>query len=386
MDIGSRVAELRHAHVPKLTQDDLADRTELSVDTVKKIEQGRRVPSLDALRQFATALRVPASALLDDEPAAVVVVSDTDELEALELSQRVAASDVGEETLRRLESSVDELARAYPVTQPAELIGRVRAHLRYVVSLVDAKKTLDEHRRLLTIGSWLSLLAGTLHIDLEQPYAAKARLRASLDLAKQAGGDDIIAWIYETRAYGALTGGDYASAHSLSTAAQEYAPRGSSIAVQAAAQEGRALARLGRVKETYATLERVRALVNPLDTPAHPEHHFTYDPNKAPSYFATTLAWLGDSAAEAFAREIITRLASVDGWPRRVASAKLDLGLILVSANRHDEAAAIARDAVDSGKVVPSNRWRAIEVIQAVEARGLPEAKDLREAYRDSQS
>src|SRR5262249_43333345 len=49
--------------------------------------------------------------------------------------------------------------------------------------------------------------------------------------------------------------------------------------------------------------------------------------------------------------------------------------------NRLDEAAGAAHEAISSGRVVPSNHWRALEVVRAVEARQLPEAKDLREAY-----
>ncbi|GLW11924.1 hypothetical protein Misp01_70520 [Microtetraspora sp. NBRC 13810] len=39
--------------------------------------------------------------------------------------------------------------------------------------------------------------------------------------------------------------------------------------------------------------------------------------------------------------------------------------------------------AITSGLLVPSNYWRAAEVVAAVEARRLPEAGELREAYRE---
>jgi hypothetical protein len=34
-----------------------------------------------------------------------------------------------------------------------------------------------------------------------------------------------------------------------------------------------------------------------------------------------------------------------------------------------------------SGRLVASNHWRALEVVRTVEARGVSEAPDLREAY-----
>jgi hypothetical protein len=39
-------------------------------------------------------------------------------------------------------------------------------------------------------------------------------------------------------------------------------------------------------------------------------------------------------------------------------------------------------EAITSGRIVPSNYWRAREVIRAVASRGVPEAAELAEAYR----
>jgi hypothetical protein len=110
-----------------------------------------------------------------------------------------------------------------------------------------------------------------------------------------------------------------------------------------------------------------------------------YDPAKSEAYTATTLAWLGDPAAENYARHILARLeSSADGppRPRRAASARLDLSLALIASDRPDEAAGTALVASTSGRVVPSNYWRAREVICAVASRGVPEAAELAEAYR----
>lgn len=310
--------------------------------------------------------------------------NEDDEQDALELARRVAASDVGEETLTRLESMVDELAMLYSKTPPSALLGRIRRHLGYVNKLLDVRKTLDEHRRLLTAGGWLSLLGATVHIDLNQQQAATARLTTAASLATHTGHDEIHAWCYETEAWRVLTAGSYPQALKLSQAAQALAPTGSSAAIQATAQEGRTWARLGQPKETYAAIARVTELVSPLPKPSQPEHHYRYDPDKAVAYTATTLAWLGDPAAEGYAREIITRLSpgdDVQKWPRRVAAANLDLALALLPANRLDEACDAALNAIASGRVVPSNHWRAAEVVKAVESERLPEASDLREAY-----
>jgi hypothetical protein len=54
----------------------------------------------------------------------------------------------------------------------------------------------------------------------------------------------------------------------------------------------------------------------------------------------------------------------------------------LIAGGQLDEAASTATTAVLSGRIVPSNYWRADEVISAIAPHGVPEARDLTEAYR----
>jgi hypothetical protein len=264
-------------------------------------------------------------------------------------------------------------------------LDHVRKNSAYVAHLLNAKKTLSEHRRLLVTGAWFSLLGATLHIDLKQEGAATARLQTAATLARQAEHAEIQAWCFETEAWRVLTDGDYIRAIELSQIAQLIAPAGSSALIQATAQEGRARARLGQASETYGAIDRVQKMSASHERPERPEHHYQYDPAKSLSYTATTLAWVGDPVAETYAREVITRLSPSDDvskWPRRVASANIDLSLTLLSSDRLDEACDAAQKALLSGQVVPSNHWRALEVVKVVEAKQLPEAADLRDAYQ----
>lgn len=57
-EIGDRIYELRNNRTPRITQEELAERTGLSVDTIRKIEQGRRGGSLPTLSRIAAALDV----------------------------------------------------------------------------------------------------------------------------------------------------------------------------------------------------------------------------------------------------------------------------------------------------------------------------------------
>lgn len=379
------------------TQEQFADALRIDRTTVQRWERGEVDPQPHQRPRMAKALQLTSGELdellASDVPPLVLGDSwishgspvEDDEMDAWELARRVQASDVGSETLARLERAFEELATAYPSSPPQELLKRVRRHSAYFVRLLDAKKTLAEHRRLLVVGGWLSLLGATLHIDLKQGHAATARLQAAATLALQAEHREIQAWCFETDAWRVLTDGDYVRALELSEMAQDIAPAGTSALIQATAQEGRARARLGHAKETYAAIERVKKMAATLDTSERPtEHHYQYDPAKALAYTATTLAWLGDAAAEPYAREVIARLSpsnDITKWPRRVASANIDLSLVLLADNRLDEACDSVQKAILSGRVVPSNHWRALEVVTAVEAKQLPEASDLREAY-----
>ncbi len=358
---------------------------------VSRLASGKGTPSrpmaaridevLGAAGELAVLTTLPARA------AVAAVSAEDDEIAALEVARQSSASDVGTATVERLELAVDDLATAYPGTPPSDLLARARAHLSYAGRLIGTRATLAEHRRLLVTAGWLSLLAATCLIDLHRDRAALAYLRTAAQLADETGHSEIAAWCLETRAWQVLTAGDYQRAAQLAQGAQRTAPKGSSAYIQATAQEGRAWARLHAGSSTRDALARVERLVSPLSMPDRPEHHYRYDPAKSQAYIATTLSWLGDPAAEPYARDVLARLKAVsDGppRPRRAASARLDLALALIAAGRHDEAAGTTLEAIRSGRLVPSNYWRAREIIQAVAGHGVPEAAELADAYRET--
>jgi transcriptional regulator with XRE-family HTH domain len=309
-----------------------------------------------------------------------------DEIAALDLIRQAEATQVGSGTVERLELAVDDLATAYPSTPSAVLLDRVRSYLGYVSRLLDAKTTLAEHHRLLVVGGWMSLLAATTLIDLHRDRAAAAHLRTAAQLARETGHTEIAAWCLETQAWQVLTAGDYRLAADISQAAQRIAPKSGSAFIQATAQEGRAWARLGDSGETRAVLGRVEVLVSPLPVPDRPEHHYRYDPPKAQFYIATTLSWLGDTAAEGIARQVLAAIEAPElrPRPRRAALARLDLALALTAAGKHDEAVGVALKAVRSGRLAPVDGRRVHEIVLTVAERGVPAAAELAEAYREA--
>lgn len=259
--------------------------------------------------------------------------------------------------------------------------------LTQVTTLVGSgrRMTLDQHRRILVAGGWMSLLTATVLIDLRRRVAAATHLRTADEMAAQAEHGEIRAWCLETRAWDALITGEPAAALDLAHGAQTIAPAGSSILLQATAQTGRALALLGDRRATGRRLAQLERMVSPLAEPHQPEHHYRYDPGKARAYTATTLAWAGDPAAVVEASDVLSGLLAEGSRPRRIASARLDLSQALLPADPREAAMQVAA-AVTSGRVAASNWWRVDRVREGLAQAGVStvELNELCEAYQPS--
>lgn len=70
-EVGKKIRQLRTGRYgPRLTQEDLADRAEISVSFLSMIERGERAPHLETLAKLAAALQVPITELFsfDTDP------------------------------------------------------------------------------------------------------------------------------------------------------------------------------------------------------------------------------------------------------------------------------------------------------------------------------
>jgi hypothetical protein len=88
---------------------------------------------------------------------------------------------------------------------------------------LDGRATLAQRRRLLGSGGWLSLLAATCLIDLDEDPPAVAYLRTAEQLARETGHAEIAAWVLETRAWMEVTAGNYCAAVTLAQGGQRVA-------------------------------------------------------------------------------------------------------------------------------------------------------------------
>ncbi|MGH3873272.1 MAG: helix-turn-helix domain-containing protein [Pseudonocardiaceae bacterium] len=365
-----------------LSLADLAARTHTHRGYLSNIEHGHRWPTETVVRALDVALAADGALVAAWESANQVLQTRTtnrQSTELLELAARAQASDISLTTLELLDTSMDTMARSYTRTPPVELLHSVRAMARQISSLLDGRSTLVQRRRLLSTAGWLAVFAATLHVDLGQRRAASTARDAAQSLGGETGADEIAAWAVEIDAWTALVDQDWPRAATLAAAGEGIAPLGSPAAAQLAMQSARAAARLGDGPQMRAALRRCSAAADRQSPGRPPDHHYQFDGDKLELYTGTALAWLGDPAAEDFARRAAARSAA-SNQRRRVATAHLDLGLVLARLGRPDEAAHYGVLVLESNEIVPSNAWRVDELVATVSGyRGVPEVDELRE-------
>ncbi|MFJ4653169.1 helix-turn-helix domain-containing protein [Nocardia sp. NPDC088792] len=200
MELGEMLRAARKAAGIGLRE--MAERVNSTPAYLSMIEEGKR-PALPEI----------VAAYERELGAAVMVSGRTDgELAALEWANRVSASDIGGDSLDRLEAAVDDLASAYTTQRPDELLAEVQRHLTYAKLMLDGKTTLTQHRRLVVAVGWLSLLAGTCHVDLGELEAARVRITVADSISEEAAHPVISAWCLETRAWQRLISGNFTGA------------------------------------------------------------------------------------------------------------------------------------------------------------------------------
>ncbi|MFE0627774.1 XRE family transcriptional regulator [Streptomyces sp. NPDC058864] len=251
-------------------------------------------------------------------------------METLEIVGRLAKSDVDNATLDALRITADRLCSEYPFMPSEQLLIEGRQWLRRVVDLTRQNLTLAQHREVLALSGWLALLVGCVEYDSGNRHGAEATRRAALQIAQEADHAEIGGWAHEMKAWFALTTGDYHGVIAAARAGTE-AAGSHGVAVQLAAQEAKAWARLGDRRQTEVALDRGRRLLEGLPHPDNLDHHFVVDPYKFDFYAMDCYRLVGeDKLAGTLATEVIRTGTDFDGTersPMRNAEAKVTLGV-----------------------------------------------------------
>lgn len=293
---------------------------------------------LDAATDAALGFRPPRA-----DPAWMLVPDGVDGADALELVNRLTASDVSAATLELLARRVNRLCRDYPVRPAPELLAESRGWLDRSLELLERRTSLAAHRELLVSAGWLSALVACLYYDRGQVAGARTWQAVTGQLGTESGHTEITGWSHEIAAWMTLTAGPPTEALIQAEAGQRI--DGTSwVAAQLAAQEARAAAKLGDRATAEAAMARGRRVLDRLPDPTYPDHHFVIDPAKADFYAVDVYRWLGaDDQAEAFAERVRAYSERPDGTirsPMRRSEALLTLGV--VAARRGEPDAAVA--------------------------------------------
>ncbi|GAA4846297.1 hypothetical protein GCM10023235_23670 [Kitasatospora terrestris] len=321
------IAAMR-AHSPKKLPEDPT-----MLRQWKRWESGEVVPSEFYQPLIAATFGTVTHALFPvasrrDGNAEIVAASG---METLDIISRLQASDVDNATMEALRITTDRLCSEYALLPSAQLAAEGRQWLKRVVGLQGQRLTLAQHREVLAMSGWLALLVGCVEYDMGDKRAAESTRRAALSLGAEAEHAGIQGWANEMRAWFALTTGDYRGVIAASKAGAEVAAH-QGVAVQLAAQEAKAWARLGDRRQAEVALERGRRLLEGMPYPENLDNHFVVDPAKYDFYAMDCYRMLGENRlATTLAEEVIRASTDYDGTersPMRIAEARLTLGVV----------------------------------------------------------
>ena len=251
-------------------------------------------------------------------------------METLEIVSRLNRSDVDNSTLDALRITADRLSSEYPFMPSEQLLIEGRQWLRRVVDLHKKSLTLAQHREVLALSGWLALLVGCVEYDTGARHAAESTRQAALSLATEAEHAEVAGWAHEMRAWFALTTGDYRSVISAARAGADAAPH-HGVAVQLAAQEAKAWARLGDRRQVEVALDKGRRMLEAMPYPENLDNHFVVDPAKFDFYSMDCYRLVGENQlARTLAEEVLRAGTDFDGIersPMRNAEARVTLGV-----------------------------------------------------------
>lgn len=288
--------------------------------------------------------------------------------------RRVERAEPDPGTLDALHAEAERLCCRYSTMAPSALRQEAEQHLRCVRRLRDGRKTSSQHRELLVIAGWLSLLVGCLHNDMGKRQPAAAARDAAHHLGKEAGHPVIVRWACELHCWFALTDGRYRDVTRFADAGLATLRNADSASVQLALQAAKGWAKLGRRREADDALQHGSSLLNHLPQSEHPEHHFVFDSSKYEFYVAPIYEWLGEhDRAEEHCNEVFAQCTAPDGTtarPMRLADTHNTMALVQLHRGDLGGAIEYANRALDyDRRSIPSLLSSTSDIVMALERR-----------------
>ncbi len=337
-----------------LTQGELAKQANSSQSQISRIEQNLFTPDDATVQRLDRALNANGE-LIAAYTSVRTPTSDPgrDPLIFSDLLRKIHRTDVGRDTIDQLTVITEQLCCEYVSRRPEELHEDAHHQLEYVQRLLEGPTRLSEHRDLLVIAGWLSLLIGCVNYDLGLARHAETARTAAAQLGREAGHGEIIAWSFEMSAWFALTQGRLRSVLDYTDAGINAAPN-SSVAVQLAVQAARAHGRMGNRTEVRREMNQGFRLLGGHEHPTRPENHFVIDPTKWDFYTMDCYRIAGDNTRAAeHAHEVLRLSRRPDGSdrsPMRASEARLTLAIVSLRDGDIDRATDWARKAFQADR------------------------------------
>ena len=280
-------------------------------------------------------------------------LSKTHGQDTLTIVSRLQRSDIDSATIDALRITVDQLCCDYANVPSEQLIVQGRQWLENVAGLLNGSLTLSQHREAMVLAGWLALLVGCVEYDMGRSSAAERTRRAALSLATEAEHAEIAGWAHEMKSWFSLTTGDFRGVIAAARTGAEIAPS-HSVAVQLAAQEAKAWARVGDRRQVELALDRGRQKLEGMPYPENVANHFVVDPSKFDFYAMDCYRLLGEDAlAETYATEVLragTDFGGRDVSTMRNAEARITLGVVAARQGDLDQALTYGGRALDADR------------------------------------
>lgn len=180
-----------------LTQADLAKQSNWSQSQISRAEKNLFLPDEATIQRLDRALGANGQLLTAyasvRTPTSELVHPGRDPLAFSDLVRKIHRTDVGRDTIDHLTVITEQLCCEYVSRRPEELREDAHHQLEDIQSLLAGRTRLSEHRELLVIAGWLSLLIGCVNYDLGLARHAETARTTAAQLGREAGHSDIIA-------------------------------------------------------------------------------------------------------------------------------------------------------------------------------------------------
>ena len=352
---GDALKRLRVA--ARLSQSDLAKAAAWSQSQVSRAETNRFTPDEATVARLDLLLQAQGSLIKAAMMGSAGTNGKAPDVNApwaiSDIMRQIHRTDIGHETIEQLHAITEELCCQYAWRNATDLRKDAQMQLEYVGQLLNGPSTLREHRELMVIAGWLTLLIGCVDYDLGLPRHAESARTAAYQLGRESGHGEIVAWSFEMSAWFALTQGRLRSVAEYTEAGTKAAPN-SSVAVQLAAQTAKAQARMGNRAEVQKILDEGYRTLGQHEHPLRPENHFVIDPTKWDFYAMDCYRLVGDNERAAEHAQAVLKLSrKADGSersPMRASEARLTMAVTSVRSGDIDAATNWARQAFNADR------------------------------------